>query len=367
MPKATAALLKETDAPLSVEEIDVEDPQEGEVLIRIAGAGICHTDITAQEGMIPLPLPSVLGHEGSGVVEAVGEGVEGLEVGDHVVLSYGHCRECDMCNAGEHAYCEMFAPLNYFGSRLDGTTPLSQDGEDVAGYFFSQSSFASYAIAQATNTVKVDKDLPLELLGPLGCGLQTGAGAVLNTLNPKPGESIAIFGLGGVGQAAVMAAAAAECGVIIAIDLNDERLELAKELGATHTINPSTTKDVEWAIQEMAAPGVHYSFDAVGAEVVLQLAIKGLRVRGTCATVGFGGLEHMVSIDQGHLILGRSLVGVIEGDADPQEFIPRMLDLHKQGKFPFEKLIKTFPFEQINDAIAASNDGSVVKPVVVFS
>ncbi|HYF24407.1 MAG TPA: NAD(P)-dependent alcohol dehydrogenase [Baekduia sp.] len=366
MTTATVALLKEPGEDLVLEDVQIDQPGEGEVLVRIKGVGICHTDITAAQGMVPLPLPSVLGHEGSGVIEAVGEGVTNVAPGDHVVLSFDHCGDCQLCQAGRPAYCELFAPLNYFGTRMDGTATMSQHGEEVHGSFFGQSSFGTYALASARNTVKVPSDLPIEILGPLGCGLQTGAGTVMNVLEPRPGDSIAIFGMGGVGLSGVMAAKALDCGVIIAIDLNDDRLELATELGATHTINPSRTKDVEWAVQEAAAPGVHCCLEAVGAQATIALSVKILRSPGITATVGFGGLEHEVTIDQGHLLLGRTLTGVIEGDADPQTFIPQMIELHEQGKFPFEKLIKTFPFAQINEAIAASEAGEVVKPVLVF-
>jgi aryl-alcohol dehydrogenase len=364
--RATVALLEEVGAPLKLAEVELGPPAEGEILVRIVGAGICHTDISSAEGKIPLPLPAVLGHEGSGVVEAVGPGVETLAVGDRVALSFGHCRECDICKDGHPAYCEMFAPLNYFGTRLDGSTTMHRGDEEVYGSFFAQSSFGTHAIANATNAVKVPDDVPLEIVGPLGCGLQTGAGSVINVLQAEAGKGIIIFGLGAVGLGALMAAAAIGCAPIIAVDLNAERLELAKELGATDTINPSEVDDFLWKVQELAAPGLHYSFDAVGVPQVIRNALESLRSPGHCVTVGFQGLEHEITIDQGHLLIGRRLSGVIEGDADPATFIPHLLDLHAKGKFPFDRLIKTFPFAEINEAIAAANAGTVIKPVLVF-
>jgi aryl-alcohol dehydrogenase len=363
---ATAAILRETNKPFALEEILLDDPREGEVLVRLKGAGICHTDAAAVDGLIPLPLPAVLGHEGSGVVVAVGEGVTSVAPGDHVVLSFGHCGECEQCKDGHTSYCEMFAALNYFGKRIDGTVTMTQDGEDVHGSFFSQSSFASMALAKATNTVKVDPSLPIELLGPLGCGLQTGAGTVLNVLKPKAGHSIAIFGMGGVGLAAVMAAKIAGCSKIIAFDINDERLEVAKTLGATHTFNPKEHKDLVWDVMQVAAPGVHCALDAVGTNQVIRDGLALLRSPGTLATVGFQGLEHDITIDQGHLVLGRNLCGVIEGDANPQEFIPRLLEYFADGQFPFDSIVKTFPFSEINEAFAAAHDGSAIKPVLLF-
>ena len=364
--KATAALLRETEGPLTIEEIELDSLQAGEVLVRIRGVGICHTDIAAQQGVIPLPLPTVLGHEGSGIVEAVGEGVTRLVPGDHVALSYDHCGDCQWCSRGRTAYCEVFAAVNYFGARLDSSLTMRQGEDEVFGSWFGQSSFASYAIASERNAVKVPNDLPIELLGPLGCGLQTGAGSVMNVLRPEAGDGFCVFGLGAVGLAGVMAARALGCDPIIAVDPNPVRLELARELGATHTFDPAASHDLVWDIIGVAAPGVHCSLDAVGTGPVIRQALEVLRSPGRCVTVGFQGLEHDITIDQGHLLLGRSLSGVIEGDADPAEFIPRLIALHREGKFPFERLIETFPFERINEAIAAAEAGTVVKPVVVF-
>ena len=363
---ATAAILEEVDAPLQLHEVEIDAPLENEVLVRMRGVGICHTDVSAAHGVIPIPLPAVLGHEGAGVVEAVGPGVDSLAVGDHVALSFDHCGECSQCTGGHPSYCELFGPLNYFGERMDGSVTMRRGEEEVHGNWFGQSSFASHAIASVHNAVKLPSDLPIELLGPLGCGFQTGAGSVLNVLGAKAGEGIIVFGLGAVGLGAVMAAKAVECAPIIAVDLNSERLAIATELGATDTINPQETDDLLWRVQELAAPGLRYSFDAVGAGPVIRQALESLRSPGHCVTVGFQGLEHEITIDQGHLLLGRRLSGVIEGDADPQSFIPRLIELYRDGKFPFDRLVRTFPFEQINDAIAAAETGSVVKPILVF-
>ena len=363
---ATAAVLEEVGAPLVLREVEVSTPQENEILVRIVGVGICHTDVSAVDGVFPLPLPAVLGHEGSGVVEAVGPSVTTLEVGDHVAISYGHCRECEPCTDGHPAYCDMFAPLNYFGERIDGTVTLHAGEEEVHGNWFNQSSFATYAIADVHNAVKVPKDLPLELLGPLGCGFQTGAGSVYNVLEAKAGRGIIVFGLGAVGLGAIMAAKAIGCEPIIGVDVNASRLATAVELGATDTINPTETDDLLWRVQELAAPGVHYAFDAVGHAGVIRQALESLRTAGHCVTVGFQGLEHEIVIDQGHLLLGRRLSGVIEGDSDPQTFVPKLIELYRNGQFPFDSLIKTFPFSEINEAIAAATSGEVIKPVLVF-
>lgn len=363
---ARAAILRGEGRPLSLEDVELSELTENEVLVRIAGVGVCHTDISAADGMVPLPLPAVLGHEGAGVVVEVGSAVTTLTVGDHVVLSFAYCDECDTCRSDAPAYCELFPPLNYFGERLDGTVTIHAAGEDIHGNWFGQSSFASLAIVNAHNAVKVPTDLPLQLLGPLGCGLQTGAGAVMNVLQPAPGDSLAVFGLGAVGLAAVMAGKAIGCDPIIAIDVNESRLKMARELDATHTFNPTATRDLVWDVMNVVSTGVNCSLDAVGSNTVIRQALEILRSPGHCVTVGFQGLQHEITIDQGHLLLGRRLSGVIEGDANPQTFVPEIITLYRDGKFPFDRLITTFAFDEINDAIEASKRGEVIKPVVVF-
>ncbi|NMN98390.1 NAD(P)-dependent alcohol dehydrogenase [Antrihabitans stalactiti] len=359
-----SALLREYDGPLTIEDVEPNGIQADEVLVRIVGVGLCHTDLTAIKGDVPLPLPAVIGHEGAGVIEAVGDEVTTLAVGDHVVLSFDSCRECAACKSGHPAYCQLFAAMNYFGTRLDGSPTLQQGSDDVHGSWFGQSSFGTHAVASARNAVKVDKDLPLELLGPLGCGLLTGAGAVLNVLRPQPGQSIGVWGLGTVGLAAVMAAKAAGCETIVAVDMNFDRLAIAKELGATHVFDPTEHTDLVWEISEQVG-GLDYTVEAVGLGSVIRQALETLRSPGTCATLGLQTLENEITVDQGHLLIGRTLTGVIEGDADPHTFIPELIELWRAGKFPFDKLIQTFPLNKINDAIDSFRSGLVVKPVLL--
>jgi len=366
MTHARVALFEAPDEKLTVVDVQVGPLAEDEIRIRVAGVGICHTDLTALRGGVPLPLPAVVGHEASGIVEEVGAEVTTLVPGDHVVVSFDSCRTCTQCTSGRPAYCELFAALNYFGTRLDGSTTMSRDGEPVHGNWFGQSSFGTHAVASVRNAVKVDESLPLQLLGPLGCSLQTGAGTVMRVLRAKPGQSIAVFGLGAVGLSALMAAKALGCTPIIAIDPNPERLNLATELGATHTLDPNAIDDIAWAVTDISANGVDFSVDAVGLESVVQQALAVLRSPGICATLGLQGLENDIVIDQGHLLLGRTLTGVIEGDVDPHQFIPQLVDLWKNGQFPFDKLIETYTLPDINEAIAAAAAGSVIKPVIVF-
>ena len=363
--KTTAAVLRAAQEPLSLEELDIGELRPREVLVRIVGSGICHTDLgmiaTAETDAAPI----VLGHEGSGIVTAVGPEVERIEPGDHVVLSYNFCAECDNCARSLPMHCRNFVPLNLVGARLDGSSALSSGGEQVRGHFFGQSAWATYAVANEQNCVRVARNLPLELLAPLGCGIQTGAGAVLNTLHPDEGSSIAIFGTGSVGLAALLGAVVAGCDTIIAVDIQPARLAKAADLGATHTIN-SAEEDVVERIREITGGGVHYSVDCIGLGDVVRSALECLQSPGVCATVGFQGVPNEISVDQGHLLFGRSLIGVIEGDAIPQEFVTRMIDLYQAGKFPFTELIDTFEFDQINEAIEAVHLGKVTKAVLTF-
>lgn len=362
----TAAVLREPGGALSLETVDVARPESGEVLVRIVGVGICHTDL----GVIAAPaegqLPIVLGHEGSGIVEAIGEGVTTVKVGDRVALSYASCGQCDVCRRGLPMHCREFITRNLVGARTDGTTPLSIDGAPVLGAWFGQSSWAGLSITQERNCVVVDDDVPLELLGPLGCGIQTGAGAVLNTLNPREGSSIAIFAAGSVGLSAILAAKVAGCSQIIAVDLDDARLQRARELGATHTVNSGTEDPAAAIIEITGGLGAEYSVDCIGLAPVVRAALECLQTPGVCASVGFQGIPNEITVDQGHLLFGRTLVGVIEGDAVPQEFVPRMLDLYRQGRFPFDELITTYPFSSINEALDDVHHGKVTKAVLTF-
>ncbi|WP_406033253.1 NAD(P)-dependent alcohol dehydrogenase [Nocardioides sp. NBC_00163] len=362
----TAAVLREQGGALSLETVDVARPGKGEVLVRMVGVGICHTDL----GVIAAPaegqLPIVLGHEGSGIVEAVGDGVSTVKAGDRVALSYASCGHCDICDRGLPMHCREFIGRNLVGARVDGTSPLSVDGDPVLGAWFGQSSWSGLSITNERNCVVVGDDVPLELLGPLGCGIQTGAGAVLNTLAPEPGSSIAVFAVGSVGLAAVLAAQAADCGAIIAVDIDDARLERARELGATHTVNSAQVDAAQAIVEITDGLGAQYSVDCIGLPDAVRAALECLQTPGVCASVGFQGLPNEIAIDQGHLLFGRTLIGVIEGDAVPQEFVPRMLDLYRQGRFPFDDLITPYPFTSINEALDDVHHGKVTKAVLTF-
>ena len=362
--QAKAAVTFGNGEPFQITDITVDDPQAGEVLIRIVGSGICHTDILAQTQAYPVPLPAVLGHEGSGVVEKVGLGIMHIKPGDHVVLSYSSCGICGNCLSGMAYACESFYDLNFGGKMIDGTSRLHKDDQDLSN-FFGQSSFAYYAVASARNVVKVPKDVPLEMLGPLGCGVQTGSGAVLNKLKPEHGSSIVIFGCGTVGLSAIMGANVANCGMIIAVDIHENRLELAKELGATHTINAKEGNVLE-KIKEITGRGVNYAIESSGRPENTRLAVDSLDVLGIAVQVAGGPIGSEVSVDINTILFERSLNGFLMGEGVPQLYIPKLIELYKKGKFPFDKLIKFYSFEDINEAIQDTKIGTTIKPIIKF-
>ena len=362
-----AAVVREKGCPFIIETLELETPRANEVLVRIVGVGVCHTDLKVRDGIRPAPLPIVLGHEGSGVVEQVGSDVTKVQPGDHVVLSYNSCGLCANCQSGHAAYCQHLIPCNFGGTRPDGSTPLQRDGEIVHGVFFGQSSFATYALASERNVVKVRRDAPLEMLGPLGCGIQTGAGAVLNSLQARAGTSIAIFGVGSVGLSAVMAAVVAGCTTIIAVDIKSNRLDVARKLGATHTINSTEIDNPVSAIREISNGGVDYSLDTSAQPAVFRQAVDSLKILGTCGLIGGASAGVEVNLEINHLLLGRTVRGIIQGDSIPDIFIPRLIDLYLQGRFPFDRLIQFYALEEINQAVEDSEMGKVLKPVLYVS
>lgn len=358
--KITAAVLRDAGGPFQLEELTLADPAPGQVRVRIVGVGFCHTDLLPRTG-VTAPPPLVAGHEGAGVVEAVGDGVTDIAVDDHVVLSYDHCGDCDNCRTGRQPYCETFFARNLVG--VDGNAPaIAHDaaGRPVAARWFGQSSFATHSVCDARNVVKVDPGLPLELLGPLACSVQTGAGAVFNSLEVAPQSAIAIFGAGAVGLSAVMAARAAGAGAIVVADLNAARLAVAEELGATHTID-SSAEDASRRLR--ALRGVHHSLDTTGVPEVIGAAIKALRPGGVCGLVG--AQRGTLHVDPMLLSVGKTVKGIIEGDAVPRTFIPRLISLWQDGTFPFDRLITTFPLAEINSAERAAASGRVIKPVLL--
>lgn len=362
--KVRAAVARKRHAPFAFEDLELEAPRADEVLVRVVAAGVCHTDIVVRDGDIPTPLPVVLGHEGSGIVERVGAGVTRVAPGDHVVLTFNACGTCPNCVEHHTTYCHESYPRNFGARRPDGTSPLSNSGELVGGNFFGQSSFATHAIAREINVVKVTKDVSLDMLGPLACGIQTGAGAVINSFRMGLGRTFAVFGAGSVGLAGLMAAKVMCARTIIAVDTNLARLDIARELGATHVIDARSGNAAE-RIREITGYGVEFALDTTGVESVIEGAVQALAPRGLCGILGASPAESRISLRQGDMRgPGRRLMGIVEGDSDPQTFIPLMIELYRQGRFPFDKLITYYPFDRINEAVADSETGRAIKPVV---
>jgi aryl-alcohol dehydrogenase len=357
----TAAVLRSADGAYALEEVELADPRADEVLVRVVAAGMCHTDVLPRGEMTFSPPPIITGHEGAGVVEAVGADVTGISIGDHVVLSFDSCGTCEACRAGAPAHCETFLMRNLLGRRLDLTTAVTDAaGAEVASRWFGQSSFASHCLATARNAVVVDKGLPLEKLGPLGCGIQTGAGTSLVALDVQAGRSIVVFGAGAVGLAAVMGAKVAEAATIIAVDLHQHRLDLALELGATHVIS-GDEEDLVAQVHAVTGGGAHYAVDTTGVPAVMQNALGALRLGGVA---GFVGVQVGDLVLDGGALVGKTVIGVLEGNTDPHTFIPRMIELWQAGRFPFDRLIEELPLSEINEAEQASLSGRIIKPVL---
>jgi aryl-alcohol dehydrogenase len=365
--KINAAIARAAHQPFSIEEADIEDPRADEVLVKIHGVGLCHTDLIARDQFIPIALPAILGHEGAGVVAAVGEQVTKVKVGDRVVLSFASCGRCRRCAENLPSYCASFPALNYSGRRPDGSSGLSVSGAPISSSFFGQSSFASHALTHERNLVIVDdSSVPLQILGPLGCGFQTGAGAVMRSLACEPGSSVCVFGGGPVGLAAIMGAAIRSCATIILVEPIAARRAMATSLGATHLID-SASGEVGEAIRAIVPAGVDYALDSSGREEVIMTALGALGSHGLLGLVGVPPRpESAISVNLASLItFGHRIHGIIEGDSDLDRFIPELLDHFKAGRFPFDTLIKTYPIDQINEAIAAQLRGDCIKAVLI--
>lgn len=365
--KIRAAVVRQAKQDFRIETLDLSEIRPDEVLVRVVATGLCHTDIVVRDQMLPVPLPAVLGHEGAGIVEAVGAQVRTLQPGDPVIMGFAACRECPRCLAGEPAYCRDFAALNFGGRRPDGSTCLHDDHGEVSSHFFGQSSFASHAIVAARNLVKAPADMPLELLGPLGCGIMTGAGAVLNALRLQAGETILITGGGPVGLSAAMAAAATGASTIIISDPLESRRAMALDLGATHAIDPNAGNLAE-QVRALAPDGVDGVLDTSGLAAVIEEGVSLLGTRGRLAMVGVPRTaDAAISLNILHLLsLGIQICGVTEGNADPQTFLPHLLDLHASGKFPFDRMIRTYKLEDINQAVEDQHAGRCVKAVLLM-
>lgn len=363
-----AAVARTPGGDFTLETLKLSGMRFDEVLVRIVATGLCHTDIVVRDQLLPTPLPAVLGHEGAGIVEAVGADVTSVAVGDPVVMGFASCRQCPQCLVGEPAYCRDFAVLNFGGCRADGSTCLHDGDTPVSSHFFGQSSFASHAIVAARNVVKVPADAPLDLLGPLGCGIMTGAGAVMKALKLAEGETILITGGGPVGLSAVMAAKASGARTIIVADPLEGRRAMALDLGATHVIDIAGGDTAE-QLRAVVPQGVNCVLDTSGAVPAIESGVAALAPLGRLAIVGVPkALDAAISLNILQLLsLGISICGVTEGNADPQTFLPELIALNAKGVFPFEKLMTTYRLEEINQAVIDQHAGRCVKAVLTMA
>lgn len=362
-----AAVLRDHSLRMPIECVAIGEPRNDEVLVRIVACGVCHTDLKVAHVKDLSPRPIVLGHEGAGVVERVGSSVSGLQQGDHVILTFDWCGHCTTCLNGKPSYCVHGPKMCFGGERPDGSITLGGSQAPVHGSFFGQSSFATHAIANERNAIRIDKDLPLEFMAPLACGLQTGAGAVLNTFKLGSGQSIAVFGVGAVGLAAVMAARIAGAGKIFAVDISAERLSLAAELGATRTINTASENALE-RIRSLTAGGVDFALDTTAVDSIIHQAIECTGPLGTCGLIANKGPTHQASLNILNAMLkGRTVRGIVQGDSLPSVFLPRLAEFYRKGQFPIERLVKFYAFEDIDLALAEAEAGMVIKAVLKMS
>jgi aryl-alcohol dehydrogenase len=352
--RITAALVPEKGAPFRLEELELADPGPDELIVRVAASGVCQTDVHGRDDFFGIPFPCVFGHEGAGVVQRVGSAVTKVAAGDRVVMYSPSCGRCRACQRGLPGYCAESRRMKFSGKLRDGRSPFK---ENVSGAFFQQSSFATHALATQGNVLKVPDGVALEQAAAFPCGVNTGAGAVLNALRAQAGMSIAIFGAGSVGLAAVMAARIAGCGTIFAVDLHDNRLELARELGATEVCKPGTRK----------LENIQYTVEAAGSPQALRDAVDCLAPLGVCCLVGSARKGTHASLEMAQLQHGRTLRGCIQGDAPPAEFFPLLFELWRSGRLPVERLIRYYELADVNRAVADSLSGKTVKPVLRIS
>ena len=362
-----AAVAWEAGAPLSIEELDLDEPRDDEILVRLEAVGVCHTDDNARLGRLPVVFPIILGHEGAGVVERTGQAVAKVKPGDRVLFTPDYCGKCEQCLLGRTPYCDDQLAVTFTGTRPDGSPRAHANGKPVRASFFGQSSFATHSLVTERNIVPVAPDAPLAYLAGLTCGVQTGAGAILNAMPVGPGSRVAIWGTGAVGLAAVMAAKASGADEIVGIDRVQHRLKLAGELGATHTIDTTgrDLADVTAEVVKATRKGTDVALDTTGNPQMIMAAVESLATHGTASVITSSGAP--VVVPPGSLLVkGRKLRGTMGGDIAPTVFIPRLLDLHRQGRFPVDRLVKNYPFNQVNTAIADSLSGATIKPVLTF-
>jgi aryl-alcohol dehydrogenase len=360
-----AAVMREPHGRWSIERVSVAEPGPEEVRVRVIASGICQTDVHARDGFFPIPCPAIYGHEGAGIVESVGSAVTTLAPGDHVIMANPSCGVCDDCRAGFETYCANAPALKQSGYRADGRSLAFRAGEaPVYGSFFQQSSFAGVTLATARNTIRVPKEAPLDVLAAFPCGVNTGAGAVLNVLEPKAGESYVAFGTGTVGFAGMLAARLCGCDPIVAVDLFDDRLALARALGASATVNARDPELIAKVRKLAGGRGARYCLEAAGFPQALRAAVEVLAPRGTACLVGSARPGVEVGLEMKTIQQGRIVRGCVQGESDVQRFLPRLIDLYAAGKLPIDRLVRHYPHAAINEAVADMLAGTTIKAVL---
>lgn len=359
-----AVVVHEVDQ-IEVREVTLDPPQAGEVKVKMAATGVCHSDLSTANGTFPNPLPIALGHEGAGVVEEVGPGVTNVEPGDHVVLSFvPHCRDCFHCLRGEAYLCEKKRILDG-GSQLDGTHRLHEAGTDIP-VMSGLGCMAPYAVTQAISVVPIDREVPLRVAALVGCAVTTGVGAVLKTAQVKPGSSVAVFGCGGVGICMIQGAVLAGAERVIAVDLNEAKLEMAKQFGATHTLQASdkVAKEIKGLTDRK---GADYTFEAIGIAAVVEQAYAATRLGGKCTVVGMGKRDDRFRLDTFTFpLFAKTLCGCLYGHANPSLDFPNMLKLYQAGKLDLEAMIsRTYTIDEAPQAFEDLKSGRNARGVIL--
>jgi len=360
--KIKAAVVYEKGGPFIIEELDLDGPKENEVLVKIAATGVCHTDEAGRShGYAQMPV--VLGHEGAGIVEKVGPNVKNLAPGDHVVITYAACGTCSNCLAGKPYACPKNGILQMGGKMLDGTSRISKDGKEINN-FFGQSSFATYVVAGTPGVIKVDKDADLKLLGALGCGYQTGAGAVMSHMNAQKGGTLAVLGCGPVGFGGLMGGIIAGCKNVIAVGGTPDKLKLALEIGATHVINRKETPDFAEEIKNINSTGADYILDTTGSPEMIAMGFKALATLGHLTLIA---ITPDITIPTIPMILSsQTISGNTEGCVDPHKFIPELVSYVKDGRFPIERLATYYKLDEIGKAFEDQGSGKAIKPIIMM-
>lgn len=361
-----AAICYEAGAPLKVEEVTLDEPQANEVLVKLVVTGVCGSDFRFMLGEMPQPMPLVMGHEGAGIVEKVGPGVTSLQPGDHVVMMVAFsCGKCRHCVEGRPTLCVENLPIMTYAT-LPGGGKRLRKGDQELHHLFGLACFAEYAVVHERSAVKIRDDAPFEVVCTLGCATSTGIGAAMNTTGLRPGDSIVVYGCGGVGLSAIMGAKLAGAGTLIAVDTLDRKLKMAKELGADHVINASQD-DPMAKVMELTGGGADHALECIGNTDVMAQAFGSIRNGGRCIIVGMAPLGTTLNIQSYEFLLGKTIIGCVQGDIRPLVDIPRYIDLYMDGKLPFDKVVtKSYSLDEINEAFGALERGELLKSVIRF-